>query len=341
MSKQEQRVIACPACGRRFRLPKTGGPRPGQRLRCGSCGHLFRFEEPAAPQEGGKAPARPAAPADSGPGRPEGTPPEEEAPPSAAVPEDDGDENGKGSPPSGEPHTAAAAADEDDHAADEDNHAQVVADSADAVLRALRERNQGRRRQKGKNAHPPAGLRRLAVGLGWLAWLAFLGGVVWLLLAAPEAWRREWPLLERAHALLAADAPESAPLTLTLANRGMWEKTPQGWRLSVDGIVHNRSDRMQVIPPIIVLLRDDAGRIRAKAIARPVSARVPPHGKVGFVAELERIHLDGDEQGGITVVAEFARIEPRPHGPEPASPRQAEDAGHGQQENGHGPHPGR
>ncbi len=337
MSEREQRVVTCPACGRRFRLPKTGGPRPGQRLRCGSCGHLFRFEEPAASQEDGKAPARPAAPADSGSGRPEGTPSEEEVPPSTAVPKDEGDENGKGSPPFGEPHTAAAEA-------DADNHAQATADSADAVLRALRERNRSRTGRARAGRPPSSGRRRLAIALGWLAWLAFVAGVAWLVLAAPEDWRRHWPLLARARALFVSDggAPALMPLTLSLAERGSWEETPEGWRLMVDGIVRNRSDRTQVVPPIIVLLRDDAGRIRGKAIARPEAARVPPHGQVAFVARLERIRLDDHAQAGITLVAEFARIEPRNHAGAPPPAPDSRAIRHGRpQEEDHGAHSGR
>ncbi len=345
MSEQEQRVVTCPACERRFRLPPTGGPRPGQRLRCGRCGHIFRLEtadpaqEKADPAHRPNAQPQPAAlaTAEAGTTAEGDSPPPETAsqaapasrPLTAMTEDEDGAAAGE------RPRPAGA------RAAVEDNHAQTTADSADAVLRALRERNRGRTRRSGASGTQAGGFRRLAIGLGWLAWVALVGGVVWLVLAAPEDWRRHWRLLERAHALFAAEAPASAPLTLSLADRGIWEETPQGWRLKVDGLVRNRSDRTQVIPPIVVLLRDETGRIRAKAIARPVTARVPPHGEVSFAAQLERIRLDGRNDTGVTLVAEFARIEPRSDAPASSPAGKTESPLGPPQENGHGAHPGR
>ncbi len=339
MREQEQRrVVTCPACERRFRLPRTGGPRPGQRLRCGRCGHVFRLEKTDPEHQSAAAVGAAASAATEPPKTTDGdsaTPhlaSEDDAAPHSplAMPEDEED-----APVAAQPQAMPEQRD------DGDNHAQATAESADAVLRALRERNRSRTRRPVDNKPRASRLRRLAIGLGWFAWVALVGGVIWLVLAAPEDWRRHWPLIERAHALFVTEAPAEAPLTLSLTNRGVWEETPEGWRLMVDGLIRNHSDRTQVIPPIIVLLRDDTGRIHAKAIARPEAARVPPHGEVSFAAELERIRLDGRENAGVTLVAEFARIAPRSDTAtsSPAGERQA-PAGQ-PQENSHGAHPGR
>ncbi len=350
MSEQEQRVVTCPACERRFRLPPTGGPRLGQRLRCGRCGHIFRLET-TDPAHSPNTRAQPAAAITAAPGttaEDDSPPPDrtsEDTPasqPPTDIPEDEKDEDD-------EDNEETAAADAPPRAAvgeadAGDNHAQATAESADAVLRALRARNRGRGRRPGAGRARAGGFRRLAIGLGWLAWVAVVGGVVWLVLAAPADWRRHWPLLARAHALFVSEeTPAGAPLTLSLAQHGIWEETPQGWRLTVDGRVRNRSAHTQVIPPIIVLLRDGTGRIRAKAIARPATARVAGHGTVSFTARLERIRLDGGDTAGLTLVAEFARIEPRDDtaasSPSPAG--QPDSPLSPSQENGHGAHPGR
>lgn len=299
MSDDDRRIVSCPACGRRFRLPAAGGPRPGQKLRCGACGHVFAHPARASQASRAAAGVRP--------------PREEEHAGAASADE-------KAVPAAGD-----AAAAEREASEQSDNHAQATADAADAVLRALRARNEAQRKPRAPLAAGRA--RMAAVAAGWLAWIGFVAGLVWLVLWGPESWRAAVPGLARAHALIAGAEEKAPALVITLSDRGRWEETPDGWRLVVEGVVRNPGARERVVPPVIVLLKDGTGRVLAKAIAEGKSARVPPHGSVAFTARFERVRLDGADTGGLAVTAEFARIAPR-GGPA---------AAHGG-EDGHGPH---
>lgn len=306
MSDDDRRIVSCPACGRRFRLPAAGGPRPGQRLRCGACGHVF-----AGPVRAGEIADVP--------------PPRDDGPETRAV----RDEAALSAAGAAEASSLAGNSTdgEQEPAERSDNHAQATADAADAVLRALRARNEGQRKPR-----PPVaggGVKTAAIAAGWLAWLAFIAGLIWLVMWGPDAWRAAVPGLQRAHALIAGEAEQAPALVITLSDRGRWEEAPDGWRLVVEGAIRNPGAREQVAPPVIVLLKDGTGRVLAKAIAEGRSARVPPHGSVAFTARFARVRLDGTATDGLAVTAEFARVVPRG------------GAAAGGGENGHGPHSSR
>lgn len=225
-------ILECPDCKARFRVPPDSLGFAGRRVRCGACGHVWQ----AHPDEAGDESESPA-------GRQEEVP-EDRTEPALEVSRGD-------SVPGGE-------------TTDWVEQERLEREVADTMQR-LREQ------PAYAAANVPALPRRRPtwILLGWVAWGLFVAALIAGLLLYRSELQAAWPPSRTLYSMLGFSeasrppplpAPEDA-LQVQIGSTPQWQALQDGWRMTVDGVVRNMSERRMPLPPLTLDLMNAEGAV--------------------------------------------------------------------------------
>lgn len=256
-------IITCPNCSTRYTLPQDKIKPGGQRVRCAKCGNVWHQQpdDVAAPEPAAEPVFVPPSGADL-PADAAMAPPPDDIPPAAAAPP----------PEPTEPAPAAAGF------ADFHQETRPVSGSKEELVRP----------RPGDDSDGSSGAGRkwaivlvilvvFALGAAILfkdklAELAGFGGPGVTETAAPEASTPPEPVPE-----------EPAPMTLDFENVESSVEEIEGIRyLQLEGVIINKGDRQQTVPPMSFEMRDKDGNSLGQWVFEVETQTLEPFAKAPF-----------------------------------------------------------
>jgi len=227
-------ILECPQCEARFRVPSDALGARGRRVRCGACGHVWTAYADDA-------------------GDPSGALDDAQAEMRDDRTESDFD-SGVGEPAS-----------RDENEDEEPDEQEALRQEVAATIGRLREA------PAYAAANVPALPRRNPpwIMLGWIAWALFVGALIAVTLLYRTELQAAWPPSQMLYAKLGfaeapAPPPEPAPdeaLEVQIGATPQWQEIQGGWRMTVDGVVRNLSDRRMSLPQLVLELMNAEGAV--------------------------------------------------------------------------------